>query len=411
MNRISLTEKNRRWLNKKFSDKNGQYQAHEPIWGYKRGYTEGGHILRFCRTLNLLRILSSAENIESLLDVGTGEGYTAALIRELIPSCKVTITDLSLSAVQKAHDLFGLRTCTSNAATLPFVDNSFDVVLCTEVIEHVARPFRTIFELMRVARKFVVITTEASMPWELYRRVVLKTRSVDVFHFDRNIWLDRDFSLMFGNSCEIYPQFPYNILYQSEPQDIKEARIIVREESKVFHVSPKTRGLIIVIKKRQHDAPYFTLLNDEKILDLLFSGPINICENKVDLWKSKQIDRLLCSYCNTKSIKNVSEAIICESCFKNYGRTDEVLDFLPPVIEDGSENDEQNAIKELKIDREKEKYLFKLGDLFNENNIENSLPLYYFYRLLRRSFRGIQDILCHDIFRKYFNFDQTEKCF
>jgi ubiquinone/menaquinone biosynthesis C-methylase UbiE len=55
-----------------------------------------------------------------------------------------------------------------NAEMLPFRDNSFDLVLCTEVLEHVPDWKRAFGELQRVSRKKIVVTVplEKGLVWK-----------------------------------------------------------------------------------------------------------------------------------------------------------------------------------------------------------------------------------------------------
>ena len=46
----------------------------------------------------------------------------------------------------------------ADATHLPFKDNSFDVVLCSEVLEHLDSPLKAIKELARASKKVIVLT-------------------------------------------------------------------------------------------------------------------------------------------------------------------------------------------------------------------------------------------------------------
>jgi len=339
------------------------------------------------------------------LDVGCGEGYIAALASELMPSCQLTVSDISSSAVYKANDLFGFRACASNSMDIPFVDDSFDVVLCSEVIEHVAGPFRTIAELIRVARKFVLITTEASVPWPLFRQVCLKTREAPGELYDRNTWIAEDFSMMFGSRCCIYPQFYKLATSISEPEDIQRARSLVYGMSDVRKVSLKTTGMIILIAKREDALPPPQFSKDEKMMDLILEGPVNTCIKKSEDWDSEWVEKLLCPKCRNKSITifNPNE-VICGVCLNRYGRHNGVLDLLPSIVQDRGLDDELSAIRSLELIRGgKDGYLDNLAYAFEERDIKKNTFLYYFYRLLRGFFSfavsiiiSVQRLQAHD---------------
>ncbi len=47
----------------------------------------------------------------------------------------------------------------ADATSLPFKDRSIDVVLCSEVIEHLSEPKKAIDEILRVTTKKVILTT------------------------------------------------------------------------------------------------------------------------------------------------------------------------------------------------------------------------------------------------------------
>ncbi len=98
-----------------------------------------------------------------ILDVGCGEGrHTAAAYR--FPEVTVVGTDLdipSLSATRERlelHDRMGEHgggvwgLSASNIFNLPFADNSFDLVICSEVLEHIPEDKSAMAEIVRVVK-------------------------------------------------------------------------------------------------------------------------------------------------------------------------------------------------------------------------------------------------------------------
>jgi Methylase involved in ubiquinone/menaquinone biosynthesis len=97
-------------------------------------------------------------NISNFLrKVGGAEGYKAALARSIF-NVKVTSCDLSNEASKLAKEIFDVEGQPVNMHQLPYGDNEFDVVLCSEVLEHVTDYKKAAFELLRVAKKAVPIT-------------------------------------------------------------------------------------------------------------------------------------------------------------------------------------------------------------------------------------------------------------
>src|SRR5690348_7241307 len=81
-----------------------------------------------------------------VLDVGAGTGK----YRSLFLNCDYRTQDFG-----QEHDTVGKYTSldyVSDIAAIPVPDGSFDVVLCTEVLEHVAEPIRAVKELARILK-------------------------------------------------------------------------------------------------------------------------------------------------------------------------------------------------------------------------------------------------------------------
>ncbi len=80
-----------------------------------------------------------------VLDAGAGE----AAYRELFRHCRYVATDLG---VGDATWNYGNLDSLSELTRLPFRSGAFDVVLCTQVLEHVERPVECVLEIHRVLK-------------------------------------------------------------------------------------------------------------------------------------------------------------------------------------------------------------------------------------------------------------------
>ncbi|HJQ83978.1 MAG TPA: methyltransferase domain-containing protein [Candidatus Binatia bacterium] len=83
---------------------------------------------------------------------------------------------------------------------LPFRDGAFDVVTCSEVFEHLERPVEAMAELLRVARRYVVLTTlEGLSPDRWSRRLAHHRVDVRIPHVERNFLTLDEFAAIFGD--------------------------------------------------------------------------------------------------------------------------------------------------------------------------------------------------------------------
>lgn len=100
----------------------------------------------------------------SVLDAGCGEGETLARLDSL-PRRGTVAVDLSERAVRHVRGRISWADVSvANVDELPFGDGSFDLVLCLEVLEHLAEPEAALEELARVSRGNVVVSVPHE-PW------------------------------------------------------------------------------------------------------------------------------------------------------------------------------------------------------------------------------------------------------
>lgn len=97
---------------------------------------------------------------KKFLEIGCGLGYFS--LEALNRAAKVTAVDVgkNLVAITKNRVRKG-KFIVASASELPFRNNSFDIVLCTEVIEHVDNQKAAFKEMFRVLKKggYLVLTT------------------------------------------------------------------------------------------------------------------------------------------------------------------------------------------------------------------------------------------------------------
>ncbi|KKR76237.1 MAG: hypothetical protein UU21_C0014G0008 [Candidatus Levybacteria bacterium GW2011_GWA2_40_8] len=98
-------------------------------------------------------------NINTVLDVGCGEGF----IMKRLKKAKIGVSwegieysDNVIEIGKKIHP--DLKITKGDIYKLPYRANSFDLVVCTEVLEYLENPRKALRELVRVSKKYVLLS-------------------------------------------------------------------------------------------------------------------------------------------------------------------------------------------------------------------------------------------------------------
>jgi len=157
---------------------------------------------------------------KTFLDAGCGEGFVARRLLAAVPGLDLTGCDLSPGALAIARTTNpGAEFVAGSVLSLPFPDNSFDVVGCFEVLEHLPDdlPRQALAEFLRVARRAVVL----SVPHEPFfslanaargRNLEIRPRGSDPDH--RQFWTRASFGALVGEVLEVRTlkgSFPWTI--------------------------------------------------------------------------------------------------------------------------------------------------------------------------------------------------------
>lgn len=137
-------------------------------------------------------IIQLAGNRGKILDIGCG----SCIILTKLKGKKYGIDadKKTLRIVSKKHPEIHLAA--SGAEILPFAENSFDTVICTEVIEHLKHPEEALKEMHRVAKKggeIIISTPNYRSVWPLIERFWSRKANVrdyskeHISHFSKKI--------------------------------------------------------------------------------------------------------------------------------------------------------------------------------------------------------------------------------
>ncbi len=118
--------------------------------------------------LNAVVALTRPLQASSILDAGCAEGFVSQRLLKEWPNTLVAGADVDIDALVRGRNLHPTTLFASGDVTLlPFRDKSFDLVICTEVLEHLQNPAEALSELQRVTRHYCLL----SVPHEPFFRL------------------------------------------------------------------------------------------------------------------------------------------------------------------------------------------------------------------------------------------------
>jgi 2-polyprenyl-3-methyl-5-hydroxy-6-metoxy-1,4-benzoquinol methylase len=132
------------------------------------GREHGVRLHRFKQTMGLARVarvLGALHGLapSNLLDIGSGRGAFLWPLLDAFPWLPVTAIDIlphRVTAMQHvaAGGITTLTALPGDATNLPFPAAHFDVITLLEVLEHIPATHAALAEVLRVARRFVVLS-------------------------------------------------------------------------------------------------------------------------------------------------------------------------------------------------------------------------------------------------------------
>lgn len=125
-------------------------------------------------------ILNTVHSGDTCLDVGSGRGFLAKQL--VLAGCK-SVTGLDLEPPEGYSSNDGYHFVKGIAENIPFPDESFDIVTCSHVLEHVKNVEKAMQELIRVTKKNLLIV----LPRQREYRYTADLH-VRFFTYEHNVW-------------------------------------------------------------------------------------------------------------------------------------------------------------------------------------------------------------------------------
>jgi SAM-dependent methyltransferase len=122
------------------------------LWSKKGGTLQQNEVFRFKTQLILALV---PEGVRKVIDLGCGDGSLTNVLAE-----RFEVVGVDSSPVGISHLSHRARSIVASADNVPFPDQSFDLVLSSELLEHLANDILrgVIREIGRLARTYILIS-------------------------------------------------------------------------------------------------------------------------------------------------------------------------------------------------------------------------------------------------------------
>lgn len=108
--------------------------------------------------------------INNVLETRCGEGYVSQFLYE--KGYNIDAFDVSKKAIQKAKNFFQcINFFTDYIYKIFAEDNKYDLVVASEVLEHLEKPEKALNELLRVSKKYVFVSVSNEPIWRVLNLV------------------------------------------------------------------------------------------------------------------------------------------------------------------------------------------------------------------------------------------------
>lgn len=167
--------------------------------------------------LNSLDEILKTLGVKKILEVGCGEGYLTNYIKDQLNDIYIEGCDVSENIINIAREIYpDIPFFISSAYKTAYKNSEFDLVIASEVLEHLDRPHKALEELSRITNRYCLF----SVPWEPMWRILNLTRGKYLKHLGNTPghvqhWTRKDFTSLLKDYFrikELKKPFPWTMV-------------------------------------------------------------------------------------------------------------------------------------------------------------------------------------------------------
>lgn len=155
---------------------------------------------------NAVRDLADMTGADSALEVGCGEGFSTQRLRAMLPPAVPVeasdVDDCAVTAAAAANP--GVPVTRESIYDMRRANASYDLLFVLEVLEHLADPRRAMDEVLRVARRWVILSVPREPLWRVMNLARLKyVRLLGNTPGHIGHWSRGSFARFVGNAADV----------------------------------------------------------------------------------------------------------------------------------------------------------------------------------------------------------------
>jgi len=132
------------------------------IWkGNEKKHLSKNFLIKFLNNKlkeDIIKTINNIDDIKNVLDIGCGEGFITIEISKNFPDLKILAIDYEKKYIDYAKNFNKNKNIEYIKKDLFSINKKTDLVILTEVLEHLENPIDALNKLKKLSNKFILIT-------------------------------------------------------------------------------------------------------------------------------------------------------------------------------------------------------------------------------------------------------------